>query len=336
MRSQLADAFEESLCIAPDPADVLVGIRSGIVRQRRRRQLYRTIAVVQAVALVLVATAVTTMALRNRNAPAPANQLDEWTSTLQPGAIPDGWVVRNIMSNAIAENISYGNDTGEGLRVTLDKVGTSPRTDMPGWERTEINGRPAWQLPGDDFRAIIQWQLPSGRWAEVDFAKHYPQSSSPELRAPEVARQVAETTRESGTTRLVTGFEPTYLPAGIRVGGVEVEPAAPGFGTLLATSGTPRTTTNGDDRSLKSLSQLGSDGRDLYVRVSADRPDPAMMGERIADIQGRPAYKMRTGHGVMVSDFHGGVLSVGTYSDLSTAVLVMDLVKIAEGVRWVG
>src|SRR2546423_14628822 len=88
MRAQLVAALEESLCVAPDPEDVLAGMRAGIQRRRRRR---RTVAVLGAVLLALVTSSVTIWAVRDRpDVPPAAGTEGGWRAGGQAGWVPAG------------------------------------------------------------------------------------------------------------------------------------------------------------------------------------------------------------------------------------------------------
>lgn len=351
MRSPLADSFEESLANAPDPAEVLLGMRAGIDRRRRRQRYYRTGGVLAAVLLAMTASTVAVTVIRDGGgAPAPVGSADlipvgEWKSTLRLGWVPDGLQPPTTTGTEFAEDILYPGSSlpplQDYLRVSLHLVSETPKLDLPGWQRVDVNGRPASER-SEPTRTIVVFQMPSGRWAEVEFGRGVPNGGpdgQPGHR--ETALRVARSIDETGDTPLRTGFAPSYLPAGQRIVGVSTEVNSPaGFGRVYSAGpvGPPAQNLPGSRGFL-----LGVDGQQgPGVSIFVEEAEEATLegAERIADIQGRPAYRLNNGHMIVMTDFHGGALTViatlGKQQPNKELMPEAELVKVAEGVRWLG
>jgi hypothetical protein len=295
MKTQLVAAFEESLGHLPDAEAVLTGMRLGIRRRRRRVR----VATAAGAALILVATAVTVVSPRDRPAPpAAASRAGEWRSTLAAGWLPPGLTLAEISTGRTADGFVY-RGSGATLTATVTKRDTTPRLDADGWQAREIYGRPGRERfePG---RILVGRSLPSGHWAEVTFAAT---RTDPELRAD--AELVAGSLREDAEIPVRVDVAPTYLPDGFHVTGLSADPSTPGRGTVICTDYT-------ETRLTLSLTLMN-----------------LLAAERIADIQGRPAYLTDNRKTLVVNIYHGAMLVV-------SGAPLDELIKIAEGARWLG
>lgn len=343
MREKLANAIEESLLFAPDAAGVLMGVHAGITRRRRRQRRHR---ITGAIALVVLAVATSVLVTTRTRKPPPAEPRpgNEWPSTLHVGWLPDDvHPLTSHVSTQAYEELRYG-ELGDRVRMTVnvDNIDLSDRIQGSTMHRIEINGRPALEPAAPDgFDAVVIWQLPSGRWASLRIEKATDQPAA--LQATGI--RVAESVRE--TRELVrTGFAPTYLPVGERVIGVSMDIPATGRGYVVCASG-PLGLRPESARFEGIANGLPADlGLSVTIALLTDLPGYLSDRRvRIADIQGRTAYWRSAPGTVMVSDYHGGWLLVSASTSLDgpksldaqrNPLPQAELVKVAEGVRWVG
>jgi hypothetical protein len=339
VNAQLIAAFEESLDIAPDPGDVLAGVRAGIRRRRRTRSA------VAALAMVLL----TGVALAWPAAPPRSDgviPVGSWPTTFTVGWVPDGLTLLTVSSTAFQEARTYSSGSAT-LTIQVDNADRTPLTELPGWAAFEVAGRPGQEI-SRPTRTLIRFTFPSGRLVEVQY--HQESGDGPDQAALRVgAERVSAALRETGADPVRARFAPTYLPKGQRIVGFDAqEPAANGEGAIIAVAGSlaPRpaevsTESDGIVREQRSV--------DLGVGVTIQfllNRKPTDYDELIAPIGGRPAYLTNKAV-VVVSDFHGGWLEITPTVDGSSPPLLSaddifrllppaELIKIAEGVRWVG
>jgi hypothetical protein len=339
VNAQLIAAFEESLDIAPDPGDVLAGVRAGIRRRRRTRSA------VAALAMVLL----TGVALAWPAAPPRSDgviPVGNWPTTFAVGWVPDGLTLLTTNSTAFQEARTYSSGSAT-LTIQVDDADRSPLTELPGWTGFEVAGRPGQEI-SRPTRTLIRFTFPSGRLVEVQY--HQESGDGPDQTALRVgAERVSAALRETGAAPVRARFAPTYLPKGQRIIGFEAqEPAAKGEGAIIAAAGslTPRpaevsTEFDGIVREQRAVDL----GVGVTIQFALNR-EPTEYDEPIAAIGGRPAYLTNKAV-VVVSDFHGGWLQViPTVDGLSPPLMpatdlfrllpVDELVKIADGVRWTG
>ncbi len=343
MKPQLMAAFEESLRDAPGQEAVLIGLRAGLERHRQRRRRQRVVLATTAAVVLAVISVVAVNSIREQALP-PAQPLpvpiQEWPSTVQLNWVPDGMSLVRKSAGETSETLFYA--VGRTyLLVAVDNVDLNRNLTLPGWQQKVVNGRPA-RLITTDSRATLSFQLPSGRWAKVDLGLS-DRGDSGNL-APDLLHVAAEA-REIDGPPVRTSFEPTYLPPGHRVIGRQNGPGDPNiFGSIVTSAG---------------ILQAGKVGRhpvvnDIYdeyrepdlgvgLTISLDSGAvSSMIGwEKIADIQGQPAYRNADRQAVIVPNFRGGTLIVTTtfngapagHPNAPELVPLAELVKVAQGVR---
>lgn len=320
MRAQVLAALEESLAAAPEPADVLRNIHTGIARRDRRNRYLRTgFAIATIVVLLILSMASAIPAPRQRE---PAHvPVGEWKNSINPTWLPEGMVAQEFVATLTEERITYHAREADLI------IHLSPdRSVHPQYgQQREIDGRPAVEVSSPGL-VVLDVQLSSGRWALIELSRS---GTFAQAAIREDAVRIARSLRETGDLRLRTRFAPSYLPTGQQIIGVESNIfTPPGFGSVVCTAGTDRT------------KQLFITLTNVAVNKDLDQTT------RIADIQGRPAYRANSGATVLVAGFHGGTLSVGAsheaqlgFPNLGTPaspVPLSELIKIAEGVQWVG
>jgi hypothetical protein len=346
MREQVVAALEESLSTAPEPAEVLAGMRAGIERRRRRARIG---AVLGLVTLALVTTTVAAELSRHRDVPAAPAQLipvGAWRSTIRAGWVPDGMTIHAISSKVTDEALYYTSDVAS-LSISLDRVDVGRDLDLPGWQRVSINRRQGREAAAAT-QALVVFPLPSGRWAQVRYARLSTNNWLTEAEYRAGAERVATSVRDDATIQLRVGFAATYLPRHQRIVGI-LSPAraTAGFGSISVASGSlqPGTARDYNTDGIVDRRRPAEFGPGVTIAVNAMNFDPQVV-VRIANIQGRPAYLADAGRSVFVADFHGGTLRVEATLDGEPtpsagfpppeAVPAPELIKVAEGVRWIG
>jgi hypothetical protein len=318
MRAQVLAALEESLAATPDPVAVLRGINTGIDRRRRRNRCYRVGFTVIAVVL-LVIVAVSAQAQPPDQTPAVI-PVGEWKNTIRPTWLPAGLIAQRFTATLTDESISYrSGDSNFSIQV-----GNGGLTHPGNAERISIGGRPAvaWS---ESTGTTLGFELPSGRWAMVALSWTRP---APELIIRDEAIRIARSIEETGDRLLRIGFAPSYLPAGHRVVGVETNAfTTDGFGTVVCAA-------------------VPGQGPGIRISMSTMEINKSST-VRVADIQGRPAYRSISGASLYVTEFNGGTLTIDATLDgekvwpheaLPPAGILplTELIKVAEGVRWIG
>lgn len=355
MRSELRGAFEDRQHLAPDPDQVLAGVRAGVSRRRVRRR-YQGIGAAVAAVLAVLATVVTINAQRSGDTPvAKGEPGTERTTTIELGWVPDDLDPPEIESTQIGDTFDYRSPGGtHALQVWVDNLGWKPPFDTalgPHESWTEVNGRRARVTLCCGYVEVAV-ELPSGRWAVVARSDRAPEKYvAPLEKVREQALRVASSIREGSGIRLRVGFVPDYLPPGHQVIGVRKTVGAPeGFGQVVTAGGSLK---------LKHFNEFSPGQGQRGPKVTADAADIALIsvspGPPLPDkgfaipapgpnteVQGQPAYQEPDGTAVTVPDFHGGFLRVEVNYNFETGGVdrrflpAAELVKIAEGVRWVG
>jgi hypothetical protein len=333
MRSEIAAAFEESTRIAPDPDAVLAGIRRGIKRRKTR-----IITMVAIVATMLGAGAVS-VSSRETSAPiaaTPIIRVGEWFASVEIPYVPDGTTLREHNRTAVAETIFWSNDDqSRSLRIRIDNVDRERSLNLPGWESTTLNYRPVRAYIRSSI-ALFVWQLPSGRWAEMDLRL----DGESQSRMQGIMLTILYEFKEKQGMPLSVNFAPTYLPTDHRIIGVGIAPPlGHGLGTITTSTGSlePRELAEyrvGPD--LVDQRRRPDLGRGLTIAVHKDYPPPLDTFKQLPDIDGRPAsYYFGANHELVIRNFHGGVLVITNVSSLPAASdPLSELIKVAEGIRW--
>jgi hypothetical protein len=334
--NDLVEALQADERLAPDPSDVLAGVAGGI-RRRRQRRLAGYAA--SAVALAVVAgTLAVTLPSRTDRAEQPAGTATgEWNRTLRFGWLPDGLATPPLYQASDTEESALYPEANNGryLLVNLTKVDWRPRLDLPGWRQTQVGGRPA-RIISRPTRTLITWELPSGRWASLDYGQGRPGSRDAQPGVETSAERIALGVTEGAPEPVRVAFSVGYLPEGMRV--VGVRGASPeGFGTIDAVSGTQRLVRNEDAATEDGISLEypvldNGDSLDISVHPGAWNPGPG--DKRTDDVRGRPAYLLNRDDGIAVDSPDGYILvsTSGRPSPLTAA----DFRRIAESVRWTG
>ena len=323
MRAQVLAALEESLAATPEPADVLRNIHTGIARRTRRNRRLRT---GLAIAFILIVSLVAGVIAPQSRERAPAGiPVGEWRNTIRPTWLPDGFVAQEFSVTRAKESTEYH---ARDANLTISIVGADPRAEFgqQAWQPVEINGRSAAERSSPGLTWLI-FQLPSGRWVEIQLVSSLPDGTGTQPRFRQDALHIAESLEETGELRLRTSFAPGYLPADQHIVGLKSNIFLPaGFGSIVcATAGQPSS---------------------LFISLTNVPVNKNLGGfVQIADIQGRSAYWSAGIGTVFVSDFHGGTLAVGATDQAALGFLdfsrtspfpLQELIKIAEGVQWVG
>ncbi|HET9143068.1 hypothetical protein [Actinophytocola sp.] len=180
---------------APDEADVLAGMRAGIVRRRRRRQV-ASVAGVAGVAGLVALGAVALAPGRDAEpaGPGPVVAASAPVSTViaapppgpalpfTPGWLPDGYQLESWMVTPTEAGVQYlGNADFE---VVVVELSDQPRENYPllSDQPVTIAGRPGRivRVAPDPAEQQILWQVADGRWAMV--GGRAPQVTEAELR----------------------------------------------------------------------------------------------------------------------------------------------------------
>lgn len=352
----LADILTAEERLAPDPGEVWEGVTRGIRRRRRRRRIGQVVTGVVAV-LALAGGVVAVRDLRGGPAtgigtPPVTVPNGDWQRSIRlgwtpAGMSPGGWHV--------SEHTEGGLFTGaDGAYLRVDVSDPRPPRPRPGWEATTVDGRPG-QIVSRPTRTIIEWPLPSGHWAEVEFGRGQPGGANgqPGIRAD--AERIAAGITETAGEPVRVGFGLTRLDAGQRIVGVRTTTGAnDGHGTVYVAGGTPTVGHVADPSSGQTTTEDGivtdppaGDTGTITVRYEppADLAGTLRAATRIDDIQGRPAYLVNQGRMLIVTGLPHGDLTVASnlplvvgYTDPSAPdpTLVAQLVALAERVRWTG
>jgi hypothetical protein len=222
------------------------------------------------------------------------------------------------------------------LRVDVSGVDWQPRLDQPGWRQIQVGGRPA-RIVSRPTRTLIDWQLSSGRWANLEYGRGMPGEAAAQPDVERIAERVAAGITEGAPEPVRVRFAPTVLPEGTRVVGVRGV-SHDGYGTVDVASGSQRvvrtgqvTTQDGIGLDHPVLDETGLFG--VSFHPGPFRPN---RGEtRTDDIQGQPAYLLNEGRGIAFdSPPHGNVTVAATGEP---APFTPEAVRrVAEGVRWTG
>lgn len=168
---------------APAEADVLAGMREGIVRRRRRRQVVSVAAVAGTAAAVALGVVVLiapgerggTNEVAAPPTPASSAQVPVESPPAEPrlpfsvGWVPAGYTLQTWEARSTEGSAQYV--ATRDFEVIVVSISAQPHTRIEGTteEPTEVAGRPGVlrTLPdGADDQQLI-WQLADGRWAMV-------------------------------------------------------------------------------------------------------------------------------------------------------------------------
>ncbi|SBT51620.1 hypothetical protein [Micromonospora auratinigra] len=366
MNPRLTQALAEGERHTPDPDQVLAGIRAGITR-RRRHHRYLSVGVTALTVLALTGTAVLigrpdhrptgvadgspanpTPRPTGRPSEEPVTPVPPQQCRLRFGWLPTG-LARPLRSCGPREqSVLYPMAGGRYLSVSIDQSGWPGPVNTRGWTPLTVHGRPGY-LAVRATRAFVCFPLPSGRWVDVEYGDGQPGGPAVTGLAA-TARRIAEHISEQDTGPIRVPLATTYLPKGQQLAAVGNDSSR--F-TVRYQDGSGRNTgkpiTGTTEDGLTSESPRIDTGTGYRIDWSSDPRDMPSAGEleryeRLPDIQGRPAYLLNQGDLIVVADFHGGWLSVGLHfviRDVSQPGPVAgghrsQLVRIAQGVRWLG
>jgi hypothetical protein len=210
-----------------------------------------------------------------------------------------------------------------------------PDLRLDGWQPFEVGGRPG-RIISRPARSMADWQLPSGRWAHVEFGRDEAklESLGPVTnRQPgvenELRRIVTEAT-ESPVRTVTAQFGLARMPACCTL--LTVRPGAVDLGAGVPQDRPADGLVDGilDDTNLRSVNFLTR----LSIKFEPGMKTLNMsMWKRLPDIQGGEAYFLWTTEMPMELDirgFHGGTLRLvgGGSQD--------ELVQVARSVVWTG
>lgn len=351
MNARLTRALAEGERYTPDADTVMAGVRAGIARNRRRRR-YASAGVAALTVLAMGSAA----ALIGGSEQSPSRSAEGPAPNAQTGPVPPqecrlsfGWLPEGLVEpirscGPRTQSVLYPMDGGPYLNVSIDQSGWQGPRNTRGWKRVTVNGEGGY-ITARPTRAFVRFPLPSGRWVDIEYGIGTPGAKATAgLEA--TVRRIAEEISETPTDSISIPFAPTYLPPGQHLADV----GQGGGGTSLRLN-----YQDGSGRVVGEPMALGTeDGvTSEYPRIDAGvgfsiswASDPAHaipldQGERIADIQGRPAYLFNRGQMVVVDGFHDGQLNVSTSYPTphqqrppSPGHLRPELVRIAEGVDW--
>ena len=236
--NELVEALRAEERHAPDPTEVMAGVAGGIRRRRRRRWAGYTAAVL---ALVLVAGAVVVRFPRaDRADDAPAGRTviptGDWNRSLRFGWLPEGMTPNLWAASTTGEVASFARDDARYLRVTLYAPGLQPRADQPGWQQAAIGGRPG-RLVSRTHRTLIKWQLPSGRWADLEYGDGQPDGTDAQPALQASAERIAAAIIEGDPEPIRVAFALTRVPRGMRIVGIRSHPGLGGVIEVASESG---------------------------------------------------------------------------------------------------
>lgn len=319
--------------LAPDPADVMAGLTHGI-RRRRQRRLAGGAA---ALALVVAGSFAVVNAWPDAQAPGESSAAAPATvfhRKIRFGWLPDGLERPVFQAGLAGESVNYGLSEDRYLRAEISNLQWQPNLDQAGWQRVQVAGRPG-RLVSKPTRTIVDWQLPSGRWATIEVGRGRPgmANAQPGLQAD--AERIAAGITDGDPEPVRVSFEARVLPKGTKI--VNVSEQENGYGTIELSTGDPKvaatwkgTTEDGitSDRPV-----TDQESNRVTVTVSPDTVKPSTDMYELGKVNGRRIW--RTGALGVVVDFspHGQIL-VQTSNTLP--LTTEELRAVAEGVRWNG
>jgi hypothetical protein len=347
----LVDGIGEGAAQAPDAHVVLAEVQARIVRGRRRRRIGGAVtAVVAALAVAgLLVGGVGGLAGRSHRgtgqwAGVRVEPVPPQRCTVRLGWVPAGLRPPLRGCGPLGESLLYPMAGGAYLRMDVSNLPWQHRTDLAGWERVDIGGRTG-LVASRATRTILWFALPSGRWANLEYGKGYPSAQGgPQAGLRADALTIARAVSEDGTDTVRVGFVPAYLPPGMRLAEVATLGPPPGFGELSYGDGSLalRTVgTSGTEDGIEDEDPVFDRGHTVSIRLSAPDPelDKVAAGTPVATVAGRPAYLINQGTELVVPGFHGGDLTVSTTSPGAPGYESLpreELIRIAQGVRWLG
>jgi hypothetical protein len=338
--NELVEVLRAEERLAPDPADVLAGVAGGIRRRRRRRWAGGTAAVL---ALVLVAGAVVVRSpwAGGRTDDPPAGKTvvptGDWNRTLRFGWLPEG-MTPDLSTVSTTGEVAFSRADARYLRVTLYSPDLQPRLEQPGWQRITIGGLPG-RLVSRTTRTLIKWQLPSGRWADLEYGHAEPGETDAQPALQASAERIAAGITQGDPEPVRVAFALTHVPRGMRIVGVRSYPERGGVIELAPQSrAAPRFETSTGEEAVVDDRLVVDASEGLLVSVMPGDVSPGDVGTPVDDVQGRPAWSLDpvAGRGVTV-DWEHGVLTVMPASWDADPALTLEVFRaVAEGVRWTG
>ncbi|KXK62182.1 hypothetical protein AWW66_09670 [Micromonospora rosaria] len=354
MNDRLTDAFAEGERHTPDPVEVLAGVHAGI-RRRRRHRRYATSGA--AGIAVLALTAGIALLPADRGDPLPGSGPPPVVQEVPPQEcrlhfdwLPEGLAERPARTCGPREQIVfYALVDGPYLSASIHPPQWRDRSVSTGWTETEVNGGFG-QIATLPTRSFVQFVLPSGRWAELEYGHGRPGDAAQDG-LDEIILRIARGVSEQTTETLRTPFALSYLPPGQHLAYVFTRNGATGVsyqdGSGEITEDRIEATT---EDGLPIDRARTDDGTSYGIGWAPGAGDPHAMPltemTRLPDIQGRPAHLTRHGDTLIIGDFHGGRLSVQMVRQAPLVVptepprpdpaVIRELTRIAEGVRWVG
>ncbi|WP_203929925.1 hypothetical protein [Virgisporangium ochraceum] len=337
--NELVEALRAEERLAPDPADVLAGVAGGIRRRRRRRWAGRTVAVLAVVLLAGVAV-VRSPWVGGRADDAPAGRTvvptGDWNRTLRFGWLPEGMTPNLWEVSTTGEVASVVRDDARYLRVTLYSPGLQPRLDQPGWQRITVGGLPG-RVVSRTARTLIKWQLPSGRWADLEYGHGQPNEAEVQPALQASAERIAGGITEGDPEPVRVAFALTHVPRGMRIVGVRTYPDRGGVIDVAPESrAAPRFETSTGEEAIVDDRLVVDGSRTLRVSVMSGDVSSTDVDTPIDDIQGRPAWSLGPDRGVTVAWDHGVLTVMPATWDAHPALNLAVFRAVAEGVRWTG
>ncbi|MFG2058194.1 hypothetical protein ACGFI9_29650 [Micromonospora sp. NPDC048930] len=356
MNARLTRALTEGERYTPDPDVVLAGVRTGIARSRRRRR-YATAGLAGLAVLALTGTAVV-VDRSERSSPRPAGSPAPPAVPAQACGLSFGWLPEGLDEptrdcGPRRQSVLYPMAGGPYLAVSIDQSAWQGYAKIkPGWKPVTVNGRNG-QIVTRRTRTFIRFPLPSGHWVFLEYGVGQPSGKATTGLAP-TAQRIAEHISEAPAGSLTVPFAPTYLPSGQRLdhigqgaGGATASVGYQDGSGRIVGSGTA-TTEDGVaiekpyvDTGIGYGISWSSDPRNVINLAEAER---AMRTERTVDVQGSRAYLINQGDVLVVESFHGGQLTVSVNLPIGDprnhpprpSNVSQELLRIAEGVRWLG
>ena len=325
----LVDALTQDEHLAPDPAEVLVGVADGI-RRRRRRQIVGYAAFLLVVAAGLAVVAVPRLGERVAGPVLPAN----FERTLRFGWLP-GDLTSPVYSASIdGESVQYSGVEGK-LSIEASNLNWQPRLDYPGWRQVQVAGRPG-RLVSRPTRTLVEWRLASGRWAMLTYEIWTLRADNGQPGIETIAERIAAGVTEGDPVPVRVAFGLTRLPLGWQIAGVHGA-SGDGYGMINLLSrpwevvGTHEV--NLVDGITVDRPEL-AETRQFVVSLEPDGWEPGIGDRRAGSVHGNPAYLLSQGRGLAFNWPPHGTVQVNP-----TAVGVVspdEFRAVASGVRWLG
>jgi hypothetical protein len=324
----------------PDPDATMHAVRRGI---RRRRHRDGAVAAVAAFAVLLGASATVGGYLAG-----PPPQPQSGTPKVQPVtekvfSFTYGWLPDDLR----AQRANPGPGVGAYIDTEVTATQDAGPAD-PAWSPIEVKGRPG-RLISKPTRTIVDWQLPSGHFAHVEFGRGVPGAPNGQPAIEHDTLHIVDEFAEGPEKTLTTAIGLGFLPARCHVDGLNEQQRIPAVNVYCGSPNPPpRRLTTEDGITETVTNRLLENG----VSISYADPQDAKTWERdldhrrrIADIQELPAYTSLpegetaslSTYQLYVKGFHGGMLVLSANTrELKDALTLDELVKIASNVVWTG